>query len=213
MEQTNKILVVEDEVIVGMDLLKKLVRLDYQVAPKVIRYGEDVQAAVEKVKPDLVLMDIHLKGKMDGTQAAAIVQGEYGIPVIFLTAFSDQTTLSKAKESEPYAYLKKPVRMEELRINLELTLYKAKMDKERKRLTRELEDAFAEIKTLRGLIPICSQCKKIRDDQGYWRILECYIEKHSEARFSHALCPECSDNLYGDEEWYIEMNQDSKKGL
>ena len=66
----------------------------------------------------------------------------------------------------------------------------------------ELEKAIEEIKQLSGLLPICASCKKIRDDKGYWNRLEAYIEKHSEASFSHSMCPECSDKLYGDQEWY-----------
>jgi len=66
----------------------------------------------------------------------------------------------------------------------------------------ELEQAQAEIKILSGLIPICAKCKKIRDDRGYWNQIEHYISQHSEAVFSHALCPECIEELYGHEKWY-----------
>lgn len=69
----------------------------------------------------------------------------------------------------------------------------------------KLEDALGEIKTLKGIVPICSNCKKIRDDEGYWNILEAYIQKHSDASFSHSICPECSDKFYGEENWYIKM--------
>ncbi len=206
MEQ-NTIMIVEDEVIVGIDLKKKLERLGYQPAETVIRYGEDVLAAVDNIKPDLILMDIRLKGEMDGTQAASLVQEKYGLPIVFLTAYSDNTTLSKAKLSNPYAYLKKPVRIDELKISLEIAIYKAKTDKEREQLIKDLEKALAEIKTLRGLIPICSKCKKIRDDKGYWNIIESYIEQHSEAVFSHSMCPACMDDCYGEEDWYQEMKE------
>lgn len=63
----------------------------------------------------------------------------------------------------------------------------------------------AEVKTLEGIIPICSSCKKIRDDEGYWNKIESYIQEHSEASFSHGMCPECADKLYGDQPWYIKM--------
>ncbi|WP_320042541.1 PAS domain S-box protein [uncultured Desulfobacter sp.] len=78
-------------------------------------------------------------------------------------------------------------------------------------LITELQEALENIKTLRGLLPICSICKKIRDDKGYWNILEGYIEKHSEALFSHGICPECSDKLYGDKDWYIKMKKKKNK--
>jgi len=82
---------------------------------------------------------------------------------------------------------------------------------EREKLIHELKSAVNEIKTLQGIVPICSNCKKIRDDSGYWNLLEIYLEKHSDASFSHGVCPECSDKLYGDQDWYIQMNKDKSK--
>ena len=84
------------------------------------------------------------------------------------------------------------------------------MEKEREALIIELRKALENIKTLSGLIPICSSCKKIRDDKGYWNNLESYIERHSDASFSHGLCQECSDRLYGDQAWYINMKKNGK---
>jgi hypothetical protein len=81
-----------------------------------------------------------------------------------------------------------------------------KIEKERDDLILELKKKISEVKTLRGLIPICSHCKKIRDDKGYWTILEQYLLDHSEAKLSHGICPECAEeyypdmDLYGDEE-------------
>lgn len=69
---------------------------------------------------------------------------------------------------------------------------------ERERLVRELQEALAKVKTLSGLLPICASCKKIRDDKGYWTQLEAYIRDHSEAEFSHSICPECRKKLYDD---------------
>jgi hypothetical protein len=77
---------------------------------------------------------------------------------------------------------------------------------------RELEAALENIKTLQGMLPICSKCKKVRDDQGYWKQIETYVCDHSEAEFSHSLCPHCCDDLYGNEDWYTEdKNKDEKK--
>ncbi|MBW2171882.1 MAG: PAS domain S-box protein [Deltaproteobacteria bacterium] len=70
-------------------------------------------------------------------------------------------------------------------------------EEEREKLVQELQDALAEVKALSGLLPICASCKKIRDDQGYWTQLEAYIRDHSEAEFSHSICPECREKLYG----------------
>jgi hypothetical protein len=69
---------------------------------------------------------------------------------------------------------------------------------EREKLIRELQDSLVKIKTLRGLLPICASCKKIRDDKGYWNQIEAYIRDHSEAEFSHSICPVCMKKLYPD---------------
>lgn len=89
---------------------------------------------------------------------------------------------------------------------VDISIRKA-VEKEREGLIAELTRALDTIKTLRGIVPICSHCKKIRDDRGYWNKLEAYIEKHSDAAFSHGMCPECADLMYGHEEWYIEMKK------
>jgi len=75
----------------------------------------------------------------------------------------------------------------------------------------DLRKAHDEVKTLSGLLPICSSCKKIRDDKGYWNNLEGYIQTHSEASFSHGMCSECSDKLYGKEDWYIKMKNEKQQ--
>ncbi len=81
---------------------------------------------------------------------------------------------------------------------------------EKQNLIDELQDALNKIKTLEGFVPICSSCKKVRDDKGYWNQIESYIEKHSEALFSHSMCPDCSDKFYGNQEWYIKRKNNKK---
>ncbi|MBM9511688.1 hypothetical protein [Desulfogranum marinum] len=73
-----------------------------------------------------------------------------------------------------------------------------KAKKEREELIQRLQDSLAEIKTLRGILPLCSFCKKIRDDQGYWEQVDVYINKYSEADISHSICPECLKKHYPD---------------
>ncbi|WDP91937.1 MAG: cache domain-containing protein [Desulfobacter sp.] len=79
--------------------------------------------------------------------------------------------------------------------------------RQREKTIDDLQEALAQVKQLQGLLPICSRCKKIRDDSGYWHQVEQYVEKTTGARFSHGMCPECSDHMYGDEEWYIKMKE------
>lgn len=77
-------------------------------------------------------------------------------------------------------------------------------------LIESLRNALSEVKTLKGFLPICSGCKKIRDDKGYWNQIESYIQERSEAEFSHGICPDCKEKLYGKEEWYIEVKNKKK---
>jgi hypothetical protein len=82
---------------------------------------------------------------------------------------------------------------------------------ERQSALNDREKAWADLKVLKGLLPICSSCKKIRDGKGYWNQIESYIREHSEAEFSHGLCEECTEKLYGDEDWYKRMKRSSKE--
>ncbi len=92
-----------------------------------------------------------------------------------------------------------------------LDLTERKMaERGREKIIKRLQQSLEEIKTLQGILPICANCKNIRNDEGYYEQIESYIQKHSEAVFSHGLCPGCSDELYGDKDWYIEMKR--KKG-
>jgi hypothetical protein len=89
-------------------------------------------------------------------------------------------------------------------------LERKKAEHEKEETIIELKIAMLNIKTLSGLLPICASCKKIRDDNGYWRQIEKYVTEHSQVAFSHGLCPACSDKIYGNEKWYIKMKQEEE---
>lgn len=122
-----KIMVVEDESIVAQDVQERLESLEYivSVAPS----GEKAVEKVEKENPDLVLMDIVLKGDMDGIEAAEYITSRFDIPVVFLTAYADDKTLKRAKVTEPFGYLVKPFEDRELHATIETALYKHTMEK------------------------------------------------------------------------------------
>jgi two-component system, response regulator PdtaR len=193
-----RILVIEDEAIVAADIQDRLETLGYEVAGWGTTGAEALELA-RSSKPDLILMDIMLKGPMNGIQAAHLVRVELSLPVIFLTANSDEAVLEQAKISEPFAYLLKPFEERQLRTNIEMALYKSRMERERERLMKELQEALTTIKTLSGLLPICAWCKSVRDDSGYWMRVEQYVEEHSQATFSHSVCPECASRYFGPE--------------
>lgn len=198
-QKTTRILVVEDEAIVAADLQDRLGTLGYGIAGWATT-GEEAIALARQERPDLVLMDIMLRGEMNGIEAASTVRSELHLPVIFLTANSNDAVLEEAKISEPFAFLLKPFEERQLRTNIEMALYKNKMEQERERLIRELQEALAKVKTLTGLLPICAWCKSVRDDSGYWDRVEMYLEKHSEAKFSHGVCPTCAREHFADPE-------------
>ena len=116
------ILVVEDEHIVAMDIQSTLEGLGYSV-PVTVGSGEGAIASAEKIRPDLVVMDIILSGLMDGIEAAAVIRSRFDIPVIFLTAYSDSITLQRAKMTQPYSYVVKPFTVQDLHTGVELALH------------------------------------------------------------------------------------------
>ncbi len=135
-----KILVVEDESLVAKDIQNMLRGLGYEVLD-VLSTGEEAIAAFGRFDPDLVLMDIVLKGEIDGIAAAEKIWETYGIPVIYLTAYADETTLARAKVTEPFGYILKPFDERELQTTIEMAFYKARMDK----ILREREEWLSTI--------------------------------------------------------------------
>ncbi|HBF13133.1 MAG TPA: hypothetical protein DDW49_07075 [Deltaproteobacteria bacterium] len=145
LQEKPKILVVEDEGIVAMDLSQNLVKLAYNVVG-VCSTAEDALSKVAELKPDLVLLDIKLKGVMDGINAARIIRAEFNIPVVFLTSYSDQTTMDRAKETEPFGYILKPYDQRELFATIEIALYKNRGEKRLKEDNQNLE-RLSKVKT------------------------------------------------------------------
>ena len=121
-----KILVVEDQTIVALNIKNKLKNLGYDV-PCTAVSGEEAIKEAELKKVDLVLMDIMLKGNMDGIEAARIIKSRFGIPVIYLTACPDCETLERAKAAEPEVYMSKPFKEEDLCETIEAALLKNRL--------------------------------------------------------------------------------------
>lgn len=123
-----KILIVEDENIIALNIKKKLKSFGYAV-PAIVSTGEEAVKMAEIISPDLILMDIMLKGDMDGVKAAEEIKKRFSIPVIYLTAYSDDKVLDRAKVTEPYGYIVKPFKAIDLRSNIEMALYRHSMQK------------------------------------------------------------------------------------
>ncbi len=123
------ILVVEDESIVSKDIQHSLKKIGYNVVGAASTGEKAIELALSE-KPDLILMDIMLKGSMNGIEAADIIKKEMSIPVIFLTAYADESTLAKAKITEPYGYILKPFKEIDIQTSVEMAIYKHKKEQE-----------------------------------------------------------------------------------
>lgn len=165
------IMVVEDENIVAMDIENSLISLGYQVVG-VASTGEDAIDMAGETRPDLVLMDIMLRGEIDGVEAAEQIRRRYNIPVVYLTAYADGNTLQRAKITEPYAYLLKPFEDRQLHITIEMALYKHRMEKKIKESERWLAAVLRSIDDgviatdLQGLITYMNTVAEV---QTGWR--------------------------------------------
>ncbi len=146
MMKGNKIMVVEDESIIAEDIRMSLINNGY-VVPAVVSTGEAAVEKVKEAKPDLILMDVMIAGKMDGIETASTIHSKINVPVVFLTAYSDDKILERAKITEPFGYLIKPFKDRELYITIEMALYKHRIQQELKESKEFYEDILQGIIT------------------------------------------------------------------
>ncbi|MGE5350815.1 MAG: response regulator [Acidobacteriota bacterium] len=123
----EKVLVVEDEAIVALDIKFRLKQLGYRIQG-VVSNGDDCLKKIEENCPDLILMDIVIKGNYDGVTLASMIREKYNIPIIYLTSHSDEATIDRAKKTSPYGFIIKPFDLKDLRTTIEIALYKAKSE-------------------------------------------------------------------------------------
>ena len=135
-----RIMVVEDEGIVALDIQSKLRGMGYEV-PEIVSSAADAVASAHSILPDLVLMDIQLDGETDGVAAAERITGELQIPVVYLTAYSDEATLERAKAAQPMGYLLKPFEERDLYTTIEIALHKHRVEKEKAQLEERLRQS------------------------------------------------------------------------
>ncbi len=136
----TKVLAVEDERIVALNLKQQLLRLGYEV-PAVVASGDKALRSICEHRPDVVLMDIHIEGEMDGIETALSIPPDLNVPVIFLTAYSEETTLERARAAKPYGYLIKPYSERELHATIQMALERSALDIELRRARAEAEAA------------------------------------------------------------------------
>jgi CheY-like chemotaxis protein len=134
-------MIVEDESVTARSLEMSLVKLGYDVTAIMSSGEQAIQQFENGECPDLVLMDISLQGKMDGIEAARVINTNFYIPVIYLTSYVEKSIFEKAKSTNPYGYLTKPFKKDELQKVVELGLYRYSFDEERRMLVKELKKA------------------------------------------------------------------------
>lgn len=201
MAKTN-VLVVEDESIVSKDIQHSLKKLGYNVVGAAST-GERAFELAESEQPDIILMDIMLKGNINGIETAEKVKKELNIPVIYLTAYADEATLSKAKVTEPYGYIIKPFKEVDLHTSIEMALYK--YSKEREVLKeRDLFYSLIENKESKDFIFVKSKSRLVKiktNDIYYVEALKDYVVINTlESRYTiHSTMKEIVSKLSGDQ--------------
>ncbi len=195
-KNTSSILAVDDNQH-NLQLLGSVLQKEgYEVA--MAMNGEEALAYLREELPDLILLDVMMP-TMDGFQVCEEFKKDQmntNIPVIFLTAKTDTDDVVKGFESGGVDYISKPFKSAEL-----LARVKTHLD---------LKKAREEILTLKGLLPICAVCKKIRDDDGFWQQVETYIKDRTDTEFTHCLCPNCYKKQIAQIEEYERKKQEQE---
>jgi DNA-binding NtrC family response regulator len=187
--------------------------LDIEVGKFQLEWTETYDAALEKMvsnEYDVCLID-YLLGERNGLELLnEAVRNGCKVPIILLTGKGAREVDMAAMKAGASDYLDKgeigPTLLER---SIRYSIERHRTLEEQIRLISQLQKALAKVKQLSGLLPMCASCKKIRDDKGYWNQLEAYISDHSEADFSHGICPECVKKLYP--EYAHAFNPQAKK--
>ncbi|MCP4155790.1 MAG: response regulator [bacterium] len=188
MNNSEKVLVVDDDEKFTIVLKSTLKKQGYEIV--VALSGKEALRVVKTEKPDLILLDVMMK-ELDGYAVCKSLKADtetQNIPIIFLTMKTAVNDIIKGFDSGGVDYITKPFNTAELQARVKTHI--------------ELKKAREELKLLRGILPICADCKKIRDDKGYWKQVEVYISENSDAVFTHSICPDCAQELYPDLQLY-----------
>ena len=221
----SKILIVDDDAALQMELEESLLSLNYEVVG-VAQSGEDAVEMVESTDPDLILMDIMMPGGMDGIAAARAIKEKSDAGIMFVTGFGESDYIDRAKALNPLGYILKPFHELEVHAAIEIALHRhttetklkeahealketnrnlemeiekrQRAEEEKDRAISKLQNVILKYNTLKGFLPICASCKRVKDAKGRWRSVESYVSEHSGADFTHDICPKCAKRLYPD---------------
>ena len=194
-----RILIAEDDVTSRTVLEGVLRNVGHEAIPAV--NGADAWRKLQEPDaPQLAVLD-WMMPELDGLEIVRRVraqQPDRAVYIIMLTTRDDKADIIAGLDAGANDYLAKPFDPGELRARIEVGRRMIELQDALTAKVQELNEALDQIKTLRGIVPICMHCKKIRDDQGFWSQVEVYVHNHTEAEFSHGVCPDCMKERYPD---------------
>ena len=201
LDERTRVVLVDDNELFRRSTRRILDRLGFKVVGEASN-GQEAVALTEKLRPDLILMDIEMP-EMSGIEAARHIQNARPTPVVLVTAYDSMDLIREARDVGVAAYLVKPLDPHELERTVTIALARfedwvalRQANEALAQRNEQLQNALAAIKTLRGLLPICAWCgRKIEAEDGTWVSLESYVQEHSEAEFTHGICPDCLSRL------------------
>lgn len=189
-----KILIAEDDGTSRTILENVLTKWGYQVIA--VKDGEDAWKKLQESDPAPLMVLDWMMPKMDGLELCRKVReaekpGDQSFYIILLTGRNTKEDIVAGLQAGANDYITKPFDKDELKARVDVGRRVVELQSELSRNVKELKNALEHIKTLQGILPICSYCKKIRDDKNYWQQVETYIAQFTDARFSHSICPDC----------------------
>jgi CheY-like chemotaxis protein len=205
-----RILIAEDDTISRHILQSTLIRWGYDVIA-----CSDGQQAWQALQQDdalrLAILDWMMPG-MDGIQICQKVRervSDTPVYIILLTSRRDKADIVTGLQAGADDYIIKPFDRQELQARVHVAVRVVQLQRNLSERVKQLEEALAHVKQLQKLLPICSYCKRIRNDQDYWEQAESYISHHSDTRFSHSICPECYARVMEELKWLDDLNPET----
>lgn len=191
-----KVLVADDDAVTRRLLEATLRSWGYEVSTAADG-AEALRVLEDGPSPDIALLD-WVMPERDGPEVCRIIRARpqtVPVYVLLLTARAGRQNIIQGFQAGADDYITKPFDLEELRARLEVGRRIVELQDSLAERVRQLEDALARVKQLQGLVPICSYCKNIRNDKNFWQRVETYVSEHSQAQFTHGICPECYEKF------------------
>jgi len=193
-ESKLTVVVAEDEYLISRQVVDAAQRAGYEVVGVAVD-GEQALELIRELSPRAAILDVKMP-RLDGLEVARRLRDQSPIPVVLLTAYESREAIAAAREAGVGAYLVKPPEFGALQRAMELAVARHQDLMDLRRVNAELRQAAARIRRLEGILSICMYCKKVRNEAQYWQQIEEYLAEHTDAWFSHGICPACYAGLF-----------------